>query len=112
MKITTTAPTRAAAIFCTALALAFGAQAAAPKIMKKVPPEFPAEAAKASVSSGVVKAKMLIDADGAVTGVDIVEAQPRKVFDKAVIRALMDWRFEASGEKQSHEVKLVFNNED
>ncbi|MCV2356127.1 energy transducer TonB [Paucibacter sp. B2R-40] len=104
--------TRAAALFCTGLALAFSAQAAAPKIMKKVPPEFPAEAAKASVSSGVVKAKMSIDPDGAVTGVDILEAQPRKVFDKAVTRALMDWRFEASGEKQSHEVKLVFNNED
>ena len=55
---------------------------------------------------------MEINADGAVTGVDILEAQPRKVFDKAVTRALMDWRFEASGEKQSHEVKLVFNNED
>jgi protein TonB len=103
---------RAAALFCGSLALAFSAHAAAPKIMKKVPPEFPAEAAKASVSSGVVKAKMSIDAEGAVTGVDILEAQPRKVFDKAVTRALMDWRFEASGEKQSHEVKLVFNNED
>jgi protein TonB len=111
-KISSSTLTRAAAIFCTGLALAFGAQAAAPKIMKKVPPEFPAEAAKASVSSGVVKAKMSIDAEGAVTGVDIVEAQPRKVFDKAVTRALMDWKFEASGEKQSHEVKLVFNNED
>jgi len=59
-----------------------------------------------------VKAKMAIEPDGKVSAVDIVEAEPRKVFDKAVTAALMDWRFEASGEKQTHEVKLVFKNED
>lgn len=95
-----------------ALMLSFAAQAAAPKVIKKVPPEFPREAAQQSISSGVVKAKLSIDADGKVTDVAIVEAEPRRVFDKAVTRALMDWRFEASGEKQTHEVKLVFRNED
>jgi len=34
------------------------------------------------------------------------------VFDRAVTDALMDWRYEPSGEKQSAEVKLVFKNED
>ncbi|MFY8116762.1 MAG: energy transducer TonB [Roseateles sp.] len=96
----------------SALMLSFAAQAAAPKVIKKVPPEFPREAAQQSISSGVVKAKLSIDADGKVTDVAIVEAEPRRVFDKAVTRALMDWRFEASGEKQTHEVKLVFRNED
>lgn len=95
-----------------ALALTFAAQASTPKIVKKVPPEFPKEAAQQSITSGTVKAKMSIDAEGKVTGVDIVEAEPRRVFDKAVTRALMDWRFEPSGEKQSHEVKLVFKNDD
>jgi protein TonB len=96
----------------SALMLSLAAQAAAPKVIKKVPPEFPREAAQQSISSGVVKAKLSIDADGKVTDVAIVEAEPRRVFDKAVTRALMDWRFEASGEKQTHEVKLVFRNED
>lgn len=103
---------RAATLFCGALALAFSAQAAAPKIIKKVPPEFPREAEKQSITRGTVTAKMAIDGDGKVTGVDIIEAQPRKVFDRSVTNALMDWRFEASGEKQHHEVKLVFSNED
>jgi protein TonB len=103
---------RSTSVLCGALAVAFSAYASAPKILKKVPPEFPPEASKQSIKSGTVKAKMAIEADGSVSGVDIVEAQPRKVFDKAVTRALMDWRFESSGEKQSHEVKLVFNNED
>jgi periplasmic protein TonB len=95
-----------------ALALSLAAQAATPKVIKKVPPEFPREAAQQSITSGVIKAKMAIDAEGKVTEVTIVEAEPRRVFDRAVTRALMDWRFEPSGEKQSHEVKLVFRNED
>ncbi len=94
------------------LVLGLAAQASTPKVIKKVPPEFPREAVQQSISAGVVKAKMSIDAEGKVTEVAIVEAEPRRVFDKAVTRALMDWRFEASGEKQTHEVKLVFRNED
>lgn len=103
---------RTTTLFCGALALAVSAHAAAPKVIKKVPPEFPREAAQQSISSGTVKAKMSIEGDGSVSGVEILEAQPRRVFDKAVTRALMDWKFEASGEKQTHEVKLVFSNED
>ncbi|OWQ90241.1 hypothetical protein CDN99_12755 [Roseateles aquatilis] len=94
-----------------ALALSAGAHAT-PKIVKKVPPEFPAEAARQSISAGSVRAKMNIDPDGKVSSVEILEAEPRKVFDKAVTRALMDWKFEPSSEKQTHEVKLVFKNED
>jgi protein TonB len=103
---------RSATLLCGALALAFSAHAATPKVIKKVPPEFPREAAQQSITNGSVKAKMNIDGDGKVTDVEILEAQPRRIFDKAVTRALMDWKFEPSGEKQSHEVKLVFSNED
>lgn len=95
-----------------AAALTLSMAAASPKIVKKVPPEFPAEAARQAISQGSVRAKMNIDPDGKVSGVEILESEPRKVFDRAVTRALMDWKFEASGEKQTHEVKLVFKNED
>ncbi len=104
--------TFAQVLAASALLIGLAAQAAAPKIIKKVPPEFPREAAQQSITSGVIKAKMSIDGDGKVTEVAIVEAEPRRVFDRAVTRALMDWRFEASGEKQTHEVKLVFRNEE
>lgn len=100
------------AVAAAALLVVLSATAATPKVIKKVPPDFPREAAQQSISTGVVKAKMNIDAEGKVTNVEILEAEPRRVFDKAVTRALMDWRFEASGEKQTHEVKLVFKNED
>ena len=102
---------RSAAVLAASLMLALAAHAT-PKIVKKVPPEFPAEAARQSISQGSVRAKMNIEPDGKVSGVEILEAEPRKVFDKAVTRALMDWKFEPSGQKETHEVKLVFKNED
>jgi len=103
---------RGISLACAGLALALSAYAAAPKVIKKVAPEFPREAVQQAINSGVVKARMSIDADGKVTEVAIIEAEPRRVFDRAVRNALSDWRFEPSGEKQTHEVKLVFSNED
>lgn len=85
---------------------------AAPKVVKKVAPEFPAEAARQHVNTGTVRAKLTITGDGKVAEVEIVEAQPRRVFDRAAVEALREWRFEAAGEKQTHEVRLVFNNEE
>ncbi|MEO6279826.1 energy transducer TonB [Roseateles sp.] len=101
---------RSATVFVATLMLAMAAHAV-PKVIKKVPPEFPAEASKKGISTGSVKAKLNIEADGKVSSVEIVEAEPKRVFDRAVIAALMEWKFEP-GEKTSHEVKLVFKNED
>jgi protein TonB len=103
--------TRAGLGLLSALLIATSA-IAAPKVLKKVPPEFPSAATKKGVTSGSVKAQIQIGPDGKVTDVVILEAAPPKLFDKAVIEALMEWRFEGSGEKQTHELKLVFNSED
>jgi periplasmic protein TonB len=94
------------------LGLTFALSASAtPKVVKKVPPEFPTEAAKKGISAGTVKAKLNVEADGKVSTVEILEAEPKRVFDRAVTTALLEWKFEP-GEKGSHEVKLVFKNED
>jgi periplasmic protein TonB len=102
---------RTVATAAVGLMLAFAAAANAPKVVKKVPPEFPNEAAKKGINTGVVKAKMTIEANGTVSGVEIVEAEPKRIFDRAVTEALKEWKFEP-GEKTTHEVKLVFKNED
>lgn len=101
---------RSAALLLASLMVALAAQAA-PKVVKKVPPEFPVEASKKGISTGSVKAKLIIEADGKVSDVEIVEAEPKRVFDRAVKSALMEWKFEP-GEKTTHEVKLVFKNEE
>ena len=85
----------------------------APKVVKKVPPEFPSEATRKGITDGVLKAKLSIDGSGAVTEVAIVEATPAKakIFNDAATSALNQWKFEATGKPQSFELKLVFSQE-
>ncbi len=100
----------------TALAIALAASAtlaqADVKVLKKVPPEYPSEAVKKNINSGSVRAKMSIAGDGKVSNVEVVEAEPKRVFDRAAIEALSQWKFEGTGAAQTHEVKLVFKSED
>ncbi len=95
------------------LALATLAAQADPKVLKKVPPEFPEEAARRAITDGVLKVKVSVDGQGAVTGVQVLEAVPpkAKIFNDAAVAALNKWRFEASGKAESVELKLVFSQE-
>ena len=54
------------------------------------PPTPPGRAIKRGLT-GYVKARALIDANGRLQGIKIVEAQPEEVFDDAVIAALSAW---------------------
>lgn len=100
----------------SAIALALVAAAALAhadaKVLKKVAPEYPNEAVKKNITAGSVRAKMNIAGDGKVSGVEVVEAEPKRVFDRVAIDALSQWKFEATGAVQTHEVKLVFKSED
>lgn len=81
-----------------------------PKVVKKVPPEFPSDVT--NVSAGSVKARLNIDAQGKVTEVTVLEATPKRTFDRAATTALMAWRFEPTGNPQTYDVKLVFSDAD
>jgi protein TonB len=76
--------------------------------VSKVDPEFPREAQLASVEKGHVKARLTLDATGEVTRVDIVEANPRRVFDRAVTRSLSQWRYEPGSAGRTVDVELDF----
>ena len=91
-----------------ALLFPLAAQAAdAPKVLKKVPPEFPGEAVRKGVTEGVLKASLSIDDKGSV------DATPpkAKIFTSAAVDALKQWKFEANGKAQSMELKLVFSQD-
>jgi protein TonB len=98
-------------VFALALGLSLTAMAN-PKVVRKIPPEFPAEAVRKNINNGEVKAKLTIEADGKVSNVEILEANPKRVFDKATIEALSQWRFEGSGKQETTEIKLVFRNDE
>lgn len=75
-------------------------------------PEFPSEAMKAGAARGKVTARMTLDANGKVTNVEIVDALPRRLFDRAVIKALGDWRYAEGAAGRAVEVEILFKRAD
>ena len=79
--------------------------------ISRVLPEFPREAERKGYSKGTVVARLLIDEKGNVTEVKIVESNPPRYFDRAVINALSQWKFQADGEKYIGEIEVEFKLE-
>jgi periplasmic protein TonB len=106
-----TARVRAARL-ALALALAYAGTALASddlKLLSRVDPEYPREAMQAGVDRGRVKARMTVDGSGEVVRVEILEASPRRVFDRAVVRTLSQWKFNRGGSARSMEVDIDFS---
>ena len=81
---------------------------AGPRLVTRVDPEFPAEALRAGIEEGTVRARMTLDGGGNVTRVDLVEATPRRVFDRAVVRALSQWKYNAGAEGRTVDSEIAF----
>lgn len=84
------------------------APAAPPRLITRVDPDFPREAVQAGVDKGTVKARITLDETGAVTRVEVVDAYPRRVFDRAVTRALSQWRFNEGPAGRTVETEVDF----
>lgn len=65
----------------------------APRPVVKTPPVYPFRAREQGVE-GVVQVKILVNADGSVGEVLIMDARPPDTFDNAVLAAVPNWRFE------------------
>lgn len=62
-------------------------------IVGKVVPVFPRDAIKKGIERGEIVAHVYVAKDGSVKEVRIIRANPARVFDREVIRALSQWRF-------------------
>lgn len=62
------------------------------QLVKRVNPNYPAQALR-SRTEGWVELSFTITADGNVEAVEVVDAQPRRIFDRDAIRALSQWKF-------------------
>ena len=71
-------------------------------------PVYPRAAVRAGIDKGTVVARVMIDEKGNVTEVIIVSADPPRHFDQAVRNALLNWKFQADGEKYVGEIEVVF----
>jgi protein TonB len=98
----------AAAIGITFAFLVSGQARAQATPVTKEPLEFPREAVKAGVEDGQVKVKVIVDAAGNVTDVQIVEARPPRIFDRAVRTSLAKWKFNPGDANRFYETNIEF----
>jgi periplasmic protein TonB len=83
-------------------------EAAVARLITRVDPDFPPEAVRAGVERGTVRARLTLDAAGNVTQVEVLEADPRRVFDRAVVRALSQWKFTEGAAGRSVDSEVAF----
>ena len=81
------------------------------KASHRVAPQFPREALRTGTSGRVV-AHVVVAPSGSVTEVRIVSASPQRLFDREVIRALSQWRFNPEPVGFIGEYEIVFNLKD
>lgn len=75
-------------------------------------PVYPREAIRAGVSKGRVLARIQVDEKGNVIDIQIMSADPPRIFDRAVKTALQEWKLTAEGEKYFGEVEINFTLKD
>ena len=78
------------------------------RLVTRVDPEFPREALQAGADKGVIKARLTLDGSGNVTRVEIVEPNPRRLFDRSVVRALSSWKFNEGPAGRTYEQEIAF----
>jgi len=78
------------------------------KLVSRVEPEYPREAVQAGAEKGNVRARMTLDGNGNVTRVEVVESNPRRIFDRAVVRALSQWHFNEGPSGRTVETEIEF----
>ena len=77
-------------------------------VVNSFQPNFPAAATAQGIESAVVRARMAINASGAVTDVTILAATPARLFDREVRAALMRWKFNAGADARTAEQEIRF----
>jgi periplasmic protein TonB len=78
------------------------------KLVSRADLDYPVEAIRAGVDRGLVKARMTLDSNGNVTKVEVIEANPRRLFDRAVVRSLVNWRFNEGPSGRTVETEVEF----
>lgn len=81
------------------------------KAAYRVDPVFPRKAQREGISGRVI-AHVVVQPSGAVTEVRIISSSPPRVFDREVIRALSQWKFNPEPVGFIGEYEIVFNLKD
>jgi len=82
------------------------------KLVSSVKPKFPLRASLAGLSQGMVTAKLVIEADGKVSKVEIVKAKPAQYFNEEVISAASKWKYSVTSKQHTITVDFTFDLEE
>jgi protein TonB len=63
------------------------------RLLKQVDPEYPREAQREGVE-GSIELRLTVKADGKVADIEVVQADPADIFERAAISAVRRWRYE------------------
>lgn len=77
-------------------------------IVARREPEFPTEAKQRGIESGVVRARATVSSTGEVVKVEILSANPSRIFDRSVMTALRRWTFNPGANDRTYEGEFNF----
>jgi protein TonB len=76
-----------------------------PRALREIVPDYPEDADRQRLS-GKVRLQLKLEADGRVSDIEIVHADPPEVFDESVLKAFRNARF-APAQKNGHPVRAL-----
>jgi protein TonB len=76
-----------------------------PRALREIVPDYPPDADRRRLS-GKVRLQLKLEADGRVSGIEVVSAEPAEVFDESALAAFRDARF-APAQKNGRPVRAV-----
>ncbi|RVU40659.1 TonB family protein [Rheinheimera riviphila] len=85
-----------------------------PSPIVRINPKYPVNAAREGIE-GWVQLRFSVDATGSVTDIEVIAAQPQRVFEQEAIRALKRWKYQpstldgAAAARSGLQVQLDFN---
>ena len=77
-------------------------------ILTRREPEFPTEAKQRGIESGTVRARATVSSTGEVVKVEIISANPSRIFDKSVMTALRRWTFNPGANDRTYDGEFNF----
>ena len=77
-------------------------------VVSRSAPAYPVEGIRQGISSGFVKARLSIDANGNVTDVNILETKPIVAFGRETRLTLKQWKFNAGAPNRTYDIELTF----
>ncbi len=81
-----------------------------PRVLRQVAPNYPPAAGRRR-QEGQVEIGFTINPDGGVSDVQVISSDPPRIFDRAAIAAMQDWRYEAPGSSIRTSRTFVFKME-